>query len=281
MERESEPLAWERLSKNDREILGRPEPRAVLLGVKPASFEDWHGDIEDPAAVNEYLRSKGIDAIVTRHMIVNVPAVDRRIREERELAREAGWKNGMDARELVDRYQHAGPEERLDALRGFLLGFPASAIRGFARREELSKKGVPWDIRKFFSTAEHARLFSVVTDKRGRSLIEQMAKDADAIPKRSWGVGPDRPDPADEQALYDRYRPAIEDLYRRYWRLSKDDAEALAWTEGVYLTDPKSGDAAFSFVVFGKDGAERDDVAELRRRYAEAVKKDQKAKQMR
>ncbi len=152
MKSESEISAYERLSQNDRRILSRPEVRAAVLGVRPAAFEDWGGTLEDPMAVEQALRSEGIDAVVTPHMIFNVPVLEQRIAQEPDLAQEVGWEDGMNTRHFVERYQQSNRDHldaRMNMLRGFLLGFPASAIYGFKRREELKAEGIPWNVRDF------------------------------------------------------------------------------------------------------------------------------------
>lgn len=267
----------ERLSENDRQILKRTELRTVILGLRPASFEDWQGVIADPMSVQHALAAQGIDAIVTPHMLVNLSALERRIREEPELAREAGWTDGMTARQLVDQYRPQQDDTRTDVLRGFLAGYPASSVRGFHRRLELMKEGVPWRPEDFLDPERQRPLFAAVTEEADRELLFRMAKEMQSLPKRKWEAGPDRPDHADERALLDRYRPAIAELYRRHWNLSDADAEALAWTDGVDVTGP-DGEYLFSFVTFGKDGTRKDDVIRLQERYAEALEKDRKTR---
>lgn len=277
MSTEFESNGMERLSENDRQILRRTELRTVILGLRPASFEDWQGVIADPMSVQHALAGQGIDAIVTPHMLVNLPALERRIQEEPELAREAGWTDGMTARQLVERYRPQRDDSQTDVLRGFLAGYPASSVRGFHRRLELMKEGVPWRPEDFLDPERQRPLFATITEEADRALLVRMAEEMQGLPKRKWEAGPDRPDHADERALLDRYRPAIAELYRRYWNLSDADAEALAWTDGVDVTGP-DGEYLFSFVTFGKDGARNDDVIRLQKRYAEALKKDRKTR---
>ncbi len=103
-----------------------------------------------------------------------------------------------------------------------------------------------------------------------------MVADAEALPKRSWGAGPDQPDPADQKALVDRYRPVIAELYQTHWRLSKEDAETLAYATHVDILGP-NGKPAISFAVFGKNGVREQDVLDLRRRFDAALKIKQKS----
>lgn len=277
MSTEFETGGMERLSQNDRALLERTELRTVVLGLRPASFEDWQGQIADPMSVQHALAAQGVDAIVTPHMLVNLSALERRIREEPELAREAGWTDGMTARQLVEQYQPQHADTRTDVLRGFLAGYPASSVRGFHRRLELMKEGVPWRPEDFLDPERQRPMLAAVTEEADRELLLRMSEETQGLPKRKWATGPDRPDPTDERALLDRYRPAIADLYRRYWGLSETDAEALAWTDGVDVTGP-DGEYLFSFVTFGKDGTRKDDVIHLLERYAETLEKDKKTR---
>lgn len=258
---ESEIPAIERLSRNDREILSQPEVRAAIAGTKPAAFEDWHGSIQDLQGVRDYLSSVGVDALVTPRIILNRAATLRRIAEEPRLAALAGWKEGMGPDDLATAFESMSTAHENDVLRGFLVGFPASAILGFRRKEELRLQGVPTVLGTFFDAASKS-VRSVVTNADGIATLDRMAAEYAGLPKHHWDAGPDRPSPEDERALLDRFRPELSALYQRYWNLSEQDADSLAWQKSVEIRD-RAGQTVCTFGTFGKDGDKAPDVQKL------------------
>lgn len=274
MEIENGASTLDRLSTNDQQILSRPEVHGMMLGVKPAAFEDWHGRIQDLNAVRDYFASQGVDALVHENIIVNRKATARRIAQEPDLAAEAGWTEGMDVDTFALQYLEKNEDrtELNDTLRGFLVGFPASAIRGFRKKEELRQKGVPCNILDFFEHPPSKEILQGNVDPKATIVLSELSKAYDALPKLRWEHGPNRPSKEDVDALVDRSRPAIAELYRRCWSLSDADAEALAWQKAVELRAP-DGSVPFTFIVYGKNGDRAPDVIALQNQVSHAYQK--------
>ena len=268
---ESSIPAIERLSANDREILSQPEIRGVLSGVKPAAFEDWHGTIQDLQGIRDYLSSVGIDALVTPRIIMNREVAARRIADEPELARLAGWQDGDHVDRLAERFEALGTSSENDVLRGFLVGFPASSVLGFRRKEELIRLGVQPNPEEFFNPKFADRNPAAVIDEEGRARLASLAAEYAGLPRLKWEHGPDRPTAEAADALLDRHREDISDLYQRLWNLSKQDAEALAWRKTVLIKDA-AGKTMFTFATFGKGGDKAPDVRALQMKVANLSK---------
>ncbi len=262
MASESEISAFERLSANDRDILSQPEVRGVLSGVKPAAFEDWHGTIQDLQGIRDFLASVGIDALVTPHIIMNRETVARRIADEPELARLAGWKDGESVDSLAEQFERLGAASENDVLRGFLVGFPASAILGFQRKETLGRRGVQTNPSEFFNPKFADRNPSAAVDDVSRMRLAALAAEYASLPRLRWQSGPDRPTAEAVDALLDRHREDISELYQRLWSLSETDADALAWKKSVAVKDA-NGENLCEFSTFGKDGDQAPDVLAL------------------
>ncbi len=271
MTHESEIPAFDRLSKSDRAVLSEPTVRGVISGIKPAAFDDWASYIQDPVLVAEHLRSLGIDALVTPRIVMDRAQVARRIAEEPELARLAGWRDGEPVDSLVETLARMKVASENDVLRGFLLGFPASAIHGFRRKEELRLQGVPAYPEWFFYPDFFIRVPGVSADEKTRAQIASMAAEYAALPNLRWERGPDRPSPEAETALIDRHRNEISDLYQRLWNLSKQDADAMAWRKTVYIPNDDR-DNIFTFLTFGKDADKAPDVLALQAKVANLSK---------
>jgi len=259
---ESPVPAIERLSSNDREILSQPEVRAVIDGIKPASFEDWHGTIQDLQGIRDYLSSLGIDALVTPRIIMNRSAVAERIENDPELARLAGWKDGDTVDRLAERFEEMSDDPSHDLLRGFLVGFPTSSVLGFHRKEELRRQGVQPNPEAFFDPNFLRRNPGAIVDDESRAILATLSTEYAGLPRLQWESGPDRPTAEAADDLLDKHRENISKLYQRLWNLSKQDADGLAWSKAVYIRDAK-GKALFSFGTFGKDGDNAPDVIAL------------------
>lgn len=267
---ESEIPAIERLSANDREILAQPEVRAAIAGIKPAAFEDWHGKIQDLQGVRDYLSSVGVDALVTPHIILNRPATARRVAEEPELAALAGWNDGDTVESLAERFEKQSASNEKDVLRGFLVGFPASAILGFQRKETLMAQGVQTNPIEFFNPKFVDRNPGASIDDGSRMRLAALAAEYASLPKLKWQSGPDRPTAEAENALLDRRREDISDLLQSLWNLSKADADALAWRKTVTILG-RDGKSLCTFATFGKDGDTAPDVLALQEKAWNAV----------
>ena len=259
---ESSLPAIDRLSMNDRKILFQPEIRGILSGTKPAAFEDWHGTIQDLQGIRNCLSSIGIDALVTPHIIMNRETVAKRIADEPELARLAGWQDGDSVDRLAEKFEALGTASENDVLRGFLVGFPASAILGFQRKEVLEKQGVQTSPTEFFNPKFSDRNPSAVIDEEGRARLAALAAEYANLPRLKWERGPDRPTAEAVDALLDSHREDISDLYQRLWNLSTSDADALAWRKTVAIKDRNGGNLC-EFSTFGKDGDKAPDVLAL------------------
>ena len=267
MNPESEISVFDRLSQNDRAILSKPNIKAVINGIKPAAFEDWYGTIKEPELVAKHLRSIGIDALVTPHLVMDRAQVAHRIAEEPELARMAGYKDGESIDALAESIEKTKSANKNNVLRGFLLGFPASAILGFRLKEELILRGVPAYPEWFFYPDFFIRIPGVSTDEETRAQIALMAAEYAALPNLKWEHGPDRPSPEAESALFDRHRDEISGLYQRLWNLPKQDADAIAWSKGVYIPNDDP-DNIFTFLTFGKNADKAPDVLALKAKVA-------------
>lgn len=259
---ESPVPAFDRLSANDRKILSQPEIRGVLSGIKPAAFEDWHGTIQDLHAVRDVLSSVGIDALVTPRIIMNRKTVARRIADEPELARRAGWKDGESVDSLAEKFERLGTASENDVLRGFLVGFPASAILGFQRKEELGTQGVQTSPTDFFNPKFADHNPSATINDESRSRLASLAAEYAGLPRLKWEQGPDRPSAETVDALLNRRREEISALYQSLWNLSKQDADTLAWRKTVTIKDANGGNLC-EFSTFGKDGDTAPDVLAL------------------
>lgn len=268
-ERFEPPL--ERLSSNDREIVSQPEIQGMILGLKPAAFEDWHGEIQNLDAVKEYMISLGVDALVLQHLIVNRTALAARIAEEPELAKEAGWQEGKTLDDFAKGYFNMPNGQPNDALRGFLVGFPASAIHGFQRKEALRKRGVPCRVKAFFNANEEKTITDVIKDDEGKAILEEMHTAYKNLPKQKWEHGPDRPTPENEDMLLKQYRKQIGDLYRKYWKLSNEEVEDLLYLRTVTIV-MANGKTSHEFFVFGKDAHKAPDVLALQERAQKSPK---------
>lgn len=262
MNPESPAPAIERLSENDRWLMGRPTIKAVISGIKPAAFEDWGGRIQDLQGVRDYLSSIGIDALVLPNFIMDRAQVARRIANEPALAALIGWKEGMNIDLLAEPYKHGKATDEIHALTGFLVGYPTSAILGFRRARELRTQGVP-EILPFYDADEFEQEEYRNVNADGLALFEAMSKDFANLPLLKWKMGPPRPSTDSIKPLWDKYRPAVIELYKRQWHLSEEDANLMAWRSSVQIKDADGGNL-FEFATFGKDGDKAPDVLALR-----------------
>ncbi|MBI3952445.1 MAG: hypothetical protein HY336_00640 [Candidatus Doudnabacteria bacterium] len=129
----------------------------LLAGVKPALEIEGRG--VDPVSLAETLGKSGIDLQVAGGMIINPGAVEKRVMEEPELASDVGWDKGENILEFINSnnlYVRPSGEEdpKWHSKRGFLLGFPRSAIKSAEKAWGIARsKDVP-----LFSDASGQRM---------------------------------------------------------------------------------------------------------------------------
>lgn len=251
------------------------ECTGLLLGVKPAMLVDATAI---PPSASDVFRSAGIEPMLENRLLANPAAIYLRLATEPEFADWAGWKGERSLQEnLREASVKIADDPRRQALAGFLLGFPESAVRGFVRELELGRSGIH-DFRTLIMRTMNGfreEKDPAVLAAMDTPWLKEAAGELRRLKDRVWEEAIDE-DPAergrrmdDEERFLRDLAPKAKELYRRALGLSDEDAERLSSEDHVVIRNP-AGQPVYTFRTYGPRGAEAEDVEDLRSRVEKA-----------
>ncbi len=231
--------------------------RAFGMGLKPGFLISGMRSFAHPEILAPILRENGVNALIYPRLIVNRDLVLARLRRESDIARLLGWKEDDTVESVAERVGQKDETDSMAGLRGFILGFPTSAILGYLRTKGLEARGFPSAF-DFRSKARHPALWLRITAQKDQRRLLDFLKEHPSGPGKK---------PFPERAFAD----LVFELLGTYWpELTPDERDSLAYQPSLHIKDP-FGDSVYVLKTYGKQGLDAPDIfalkEEVRRAY--------------
>lgn len=263
-------------------ITDREEKNALIafsLQAKPGVFLTPKASISqsEEVALKSNLEPLGVNAIGHKNILLNPDLISERLRQEKDFAQEIGWNTD---KTVVENIKAATGTERfitepqLAARLGFVLGYPASAIRTYARQTELNNRGLKLPVMLIRELKAQpnwdptdAKAFSSLQaeEKAIRSRYDALLRQPNADTHTIWGNKL-----AEQKAMARKYEPTVRRIYTNYLGATQNEVDFLMSVKAHQIESPVG--VAYSFIVEGEKGAEQPDVMALEKKVVEAFK---------
>lgn len=146
----------------------------LAVGAKPAFSPD--GKITDVDSIVKAFSQAGLPVVSKRGIILNPESVNARFSAVPALAQFAGWEKATES-ELALEQSFTHPDQKYRQLmKGFILGYPETALRDLSRAHDLIRNGAPLRIKAIGFN----RTASAVDELRGRYINEFGLTDEEA-----------------------------------------------------------------------------------------------------
>lgn len=238
------------------------------LEVKPAVFL---GALEYTGQIKRFLEARDIEVIVVDQYVVNKKLVERRVQADPEFAQKVGWDESASVEENIKRLNEADNEESI-GLRGFVLGYPKSAIEGFERETALKKRGVP-SVNDLYNTSipRVAEELGIADWKEeDRVLLKKFSADLARVHDQ-LNLASQLESTALHTKLtnetHKRNKTELKHLYQTYFDATEEEIDFLLSINHIHIPDV-DGCSIYSFMIFGQEDEE---VKQLKEAVATAI----------
>ena len=261
-----------------------PKLRAVELGVKPAMyFRDIPNELQKGANFQKWLDAKGLTVLLgsngSEQMIVNTRAVEARVKDEPDLAKEVGWISEQSTNENLKRLESDSISVMEHALYGFILGFPEIAIVDFKKRGqfEIAIHGLAPNNILNFATDRFPLKEGVIEplDSVIKPIARDLAKERDRLLDLKSGDMTQEQRAAINTQVFDllqSHQTDFVDFYERAFHMSRQESENYLLDSKIAITiADKEGNEIMKFVVHSPKERWEKDVEALRQKVLAAL----------
>ncbi len=208
------------------------------LGVKPAFV--LSGEIQNKKALAQHLlQYRGIPVYFHGNFIVNVRLLTDRIEKEGDFLKELGIMETKvpELLSYLNPLEEASIKEQ--AVTGFVLGYPVSAIRSFLKVVEIRERGIPlWSDLLFVDRESLAKKYHFERLPTGiRERLMNVGKEREALLKSiQWSKDPDERILQQERFMHGfltKHESFLREVLITYFGASEEDLSVLSGMKWV------------------------------------------------
>lgn len=238
----------------------------MMLELKPACLIN-NGNAFSAKDIKAFFAQRKIEVIIHNNFIINVKNLTERLQKEHNIAAWCGWDFAKSLEENISQASAIGTASiKAQMLAGFLLGFPESALRSYARSTQLEEKHIP-NIEELFACPDIIEQGH--WNAEDLELVQQIHQHYLRVNKEAKQCSEPRVQAATYERLFlklrESYRARIIKLYRTHYNLQDRDIAFFLDLHTVQLCSPE-GDTIFVFQDSYPNGQEPEDVKQLRKK---------------